>query len=266
MIKLLLNNRDPKIKLKLNCVLTAVNDNKLYLDFIPIFVKTWNKLYPETDVKIVLIAKNIPKEFEEYSRNIILFEPIENISTSFISQYIRILYPAILNYSNGILITDIDMLPMNREYFSKHIKNIPINKFVYMRDELITKRQFYICYNIATNKVWKQIFKINSIDDIKDRIKKVYNKINYIDGVYNHAWNTDQFELFKYVTFWNRYTRNLVILEDNKTKYNKIDRGHCDITNETIVNNIKNGKYTDYHCLRPFKKYEEINNKIFELL
>ena len=42
-------------------------------------------------------------------------KPIENISTSFISQYIRILYPAILNYKSGILITDIDMLPMNRD-------------------------------------------------------------------------------------------------------------------------------------------------------
>ena len=32
--------------MKLDCVLTAVNDNRLYLDFVPIFIKTWNKLYP----------------------------------------------------------------------------------------------------------------------------------------------------------------------------------------------------------------------------
>ena len=33
--------------MKLDCVLTAVNENELYLDFIPIFIKTWNKLYPD---------------------------------------------------------------------------------------------------------------------------------------------------------------------------------------------------------------------------
>jgi hypothetical protein len=41
--------------MKLDCVLTAVNDNPLYLEFIPIFIKTWNKLYPGLDVKIVIV-------------------------------------------------------------------------------------------------------------------------------------------------------------------------------------------------------------------
>ena len=40
--------------MKLDCVLTAVNENPLYLEFIPIFIKTWNKLYPGIDVKILL--------------------------------------------------------------------------------------------------------------------------------------------------------------------------------------------------------------------
>tara|TARA_B110000858_G_scaffold197484_1_gene259295 strand:- start:3230 stop:3397 length:168 start_codon:yes stop_codon:yes gene_type:complete len=46
--------------MKLDCILTSVNENKLYLDFIPIFIKTWNKLYPNVDIKIILIAKSIP--------------------------------------------------------------------------------------------------------------------------------------------------------------------------------------------------------------
>ena len=39
--------------MKLDCILTAVNENPLYIEFIPIFVKTWNKLYPDIDVKII---------------------------------------------------------------------------------------------------------------------------------------------------------------------------------------------------------------------
>ena len=42
--------------MKLDCVLTAVNENPLYLELVPIFIKSWNKLYPDVDVKIILIA------------------------------------------------------------------------------------------------------------------------------------------------------------------------------------------------------------------
>lgn len=265
MIKLLLNKKS-KIKLKLDCVLTAVNENRLYLDFIPIFIKTWNKLYPKTDVKIILIMNEIPSDLKEYSKNIIIFKPIENISTSFISQYIRILYPTILNYKSGILITDIDMLPMNRDYFSKYIKNISIDNFVYMRNSMLNKSQFYVCYNIATSKVWRDIFNIHSLEDIIKRLEFVYNNINYIDGTYNHAWNTDQFDLYKYVTSWHTYTRNLIILKDFDTNYNRLDRENFDLSDQTIVRKIKNGEYTDYHCLRPYKDYQEINNEIYNML
>ncbi len=42
--------------MKLDCVLTSCNLNPLYCDFIPIFIKTWNKLYLDFDVKFVLIS------------------------------------------------------------------------------------------------------------------------------------------------------------------------------------------------------------------
>ena len=51
-------------------------------------------------------------------------------STSFISQYIRLLYPAILNSEGGVLITDMDMLPMNSDYYIKSIEDINNDKFI----------------------------------------------------------------------------------------------------------------------------------------
>ena len=85
--------------MKLDCILTAVNENPLYIEFIPIFIKAWKGLVPEVDVKIVMVANEIPTEYKEYSNYIILFPPIENISTSFIAQYIRILYPTTKPYT-----------------------------------------------------------------------------------------------------------------------------------------------------------------------
>ena len=164
--------------MKLDCVLTSCNLNPLYCDFIPIFIKTWNKLYPDIDVKIVLISDYIPDNLMLHDKNIILFKPIINISTAFISQYIRLLYPAILDYEHGILITDIDILPMNKTYYSKNIESFENNKFIYYRDVLLkTDNQIAMCYNVATNKIWRDIFEIYSLENITNKIITRFNQI-----------------------------------------------------------------------------------------
>ena len=200
--------------MKLDCILTAVNENTLYIDFVPIFIKTWNKLYPSVDIKIVLIAKNIPENLKMYADNIILFEPLPNMYTAFISQYIRILYPSLLDYENGIIITDIDMLPMNTTYYTENIKNFSNDKFIYYRENIcFNYEQLAMCYNVATNKVWKDIFQINSLEDVKKRLIDVYSNINYVNGHGKSGWSTDQIHLYHFVRKWAANTGNFVILK-----------------------------------------------------
>lgn len=259
--------------MKLSCVLTAVNNNKRYLDFIPLFIKTWNKLYPNVDVKIVLISNEIPEEYLQYKNNIILFEPLENISTAFISQFIRILYPSILNYDGGILITDMDMIPMNNTYYTKNIEKFGNENFIVYRDVLIKKySQYAICYNIAINKIWSEIFNIKSIEDIKQKIIEVYKKNKYIEGRGKAGWSLDQQELFKYVNIWHKKTNNRIILRDNQTKYNRLCRSFLkhtiskDKQLKLFKQKIRQHKFSDYHCLVPHKKFEIVNNLIYDML
>ena len=249
----------------LDCVITAVNENELYTQFIPIFIKTWNKLYPKIDVKIILIAKKIPIEYSDYMNNIILFEPIGNILTSFISQYIRLLYPCILNYKNGVLITDMDMLPMNKTYYIDNIESYDNNKFIYYRgNALFNKKQIAMCYNVATPSVWKEIFKINTINDIKERLTYIFKKNRILEGHGNIGWSIDQVHLYKYVMFWNKKTNNLICLDENKTKFKRLDRNNFILDN--VKQNIKDGVYCDYHCYRPMSKYSKLNYDIYDLL
>ena len=251
--------------MKLDCVLTACNENPLYIDFIPYFIKAWNKLYPHVDVKIILIAKNIPDNLLSYKNNLILFEPLKNISTAFTSQFIRLLYPAILDYKNGILITDMDMIPMNRTYYIDNITKYDNNKFINFRNIFPSGNQLVICYNVAINKTWSNIFNIKILDDIKNRIKIVYSNINYVNKHGGNGWSTDQIYLYDLIKFWNNKTNNLIILKDKDTKFRRLCR-----SNKTFPSNvnelIKNGYYTDYHCLRPYSKYKNINENIFNLL
>ena len=254
--------------MKLDCVMTAVNENPLYLDFVPIFIKTWNKLYPDVDVKIVLIAKKIPDNLLLYKNNIIVFKPIENVLTSFTSQLIRLLYPCILNYKNGVLITDMDILPMNKNYYTKNIIELDDDKFIYYSNVGSPDKQINMCYNVATPAIWKDIFKINSLDDIVNYIKNVSDKNIIKEGHGNVGWFTDQITLYNNVMEWHNKTNNFIRLnEDNShTKFHRLDRNCFDISDDDIRKKIITGYFTDYHCYRPMSKYSDINWEIYNLL
>lgn len=241
----------------LDCVVTATNDNPMYIGFVPIFIQTWKKLYPRVDVKIIVVADKIPQEIEEYSENIILYQPLRNISSVFISQYIRLLYPCILDYKNAILITDMDMMPMNRTYYTDNISPYDDNKFIYYRgNACFEMNQMAMCYNAACPKVWREIFNINTFEDIEKRLKEVTNL----------HWSIDQEHLFQRVMSWNLKTRGLICLSDKETGFHRLDRCSIDISNMDTIDKICDGKYTDYHCLRPMDKFRETNEFIYKLL
>jgi hypothetical protein len=237
------------------------------LDFIPIFIKTWNKLYPTVDVKIVLIANQIPDEYLEYKKNIILFEPIDNVLTSFTSQIIRLLYPCILNYENGVMITDMDMLPMNRTYYTDPIKSFDNNKFIYLRENVcFQNNEIAMCYNVAVPNIWKEIFEINSVEDIRKFIITTCQNNVINKGHGNAGWNTDQLILYQKVMQWNNKTNNLICCNETHTGFKRLNRGTFNLNNNTIKNDITAGIYSDYHCFRPMSKYSDINYKIYNLL
>lgn len=252
----------------LECVLTAVNENPLYMDFIPLFVKAWKKLYPLVDVKIIFIASDIPAHLQDYKDYLILFHPIPNISTSFVSQYIRLLYPSILNYTGGVLITDMDMLPMNNKYYTECIRKYDANKFIYYREKVCFEfQQLAMCYNIATPAVWSDIFNIYSIQDIRNRLQEVYNSIQYIEGHGHRGWCTDQIHLYARVQEWDSKTRAFICLSERDTGFKRLDRSvPLRLNNATLKSDISSGVYSDYHCLRPFEKYKDINNQIVDWL
>lgn len=252
--------------MKISCVLTACNLNKNYTDFIPLFIKSWNKFYPEIDVKIVLICNEIPDYLIEYKKNLIQFNEIEEMHTSFISQYIRLLYPALLDYESGVIISDIDMLPMNRRYYTKHIKRIKNDHFITFRNRRLEKKNLVICYNCALTKTWSEIFNIKNINDIINRLKNVFKTNKIRDGRLKSGWYTDQKDLYKYVMNWNKKNQKHIILDDNITKWNRLCRKDNFSLTEKIKLNIKEGVYSEYHAYSPYSEYKKINDEILKLI
>lgn len=249
--------------MKLTDVVVAVNENKLYTDFIPIFVKAWKSLFPNITLHIIYIAHNIPHHLIKYKEHIQLFHPMDGVSDVFIAQFIRILYPCICNAEGGILTTDIDMIPMNTHYYTKHIDEIEDNRFILYRHPFFWAghQQMPICYSIAHSKTWREIFNINSINDIKDTLLNEYNKIEYTGQPDESGWYTDQIYLYNKVTSWMQTKRtHAIILGDDLTDFKRLDRIFKIEKSETLEKEIRDGVYSDFHMYRPYRKFKDIND------
>lgn len=255
--------------MKLGCVLTACNLNPLYCDFIPLFIRAWKKLYPSIDVKIVLVAEAIPDKFAEYASHIILFPPITGISDAFISQSIRLLYPAVLSTTDAVLISDMDILPMNNTYYSKPLEGLSDSKFVHYRNGRMIEGgtlQYAMCYNAATPAIWAEITGIRSVDDIKSWLSRTYTSVSSYTGVPGGpGWFSDQIILYKMVDAWANKGLDLVFLKDTAIGFRRLDRIYKYDMN-VVLPMIHAGAFSDYHCYRPYSAHKEINDMIVENL
>jgi hypothetical protein len=253
--------------MKPECVLISCNLNMDYITCFPIVKKMWNELVGIRCV-LVLIANEIPPELKMYENDIILFHPIEGINTASTAQCIRCLYPALLtDVENGILISDIDMVPMSKSYFFDSINKFDNNKFISYRNLMLHCRQISICYNIGTSKTYSEIFNIKTVDDIVNLLKKWFYGLDHDGKRGGKGWSTDQKKLFEYISKWDAATHNYIALSDDFTNFRRISRGDRQLSN-IIKNNkkeIMEGVYSDFHMFMPFYKYEDENLNIISI-
>jgi hypothetical protein len=255
--------------MKIDLVLTSCDMNKKYIEYFPIIYNIWRNSF-NLEICLILIADEIPEILKEYKNNIILFPPIENVHTAYISQTVRILYPALFKNKN-ILITDCDILPVSKKYFIDSILSYDNDKFISYRDAYIKQNMIAICYNVANSKVWSSIFDINSIDDIKNKLIEWYNPL--YDGTKNcPGWFTDQEKLFNYIDKWDNKSIDLIMLNDKELSFNRLDKRDTQYildNKELILEKINNNEYTDFHIYRNHHKtpniLKSIINQIIEL-
>ena len=180
--------------MKLTTVLASVNLNPEYYLFIPKQILFWKKF----GIKFIgiIVGNQIPNELEEYNENIILWDRNLHLNTSFVAQNLRIYYPSMIDLPDDelVMITDMDMLPMNGDYYKNGLEDYNTEDFIYYRH--VDGQQIYMCYNAAHPKTWGKVFNINSRDDIENIINETYDK-NY-SGIPGHTgWYTDQEIMYK---------------------------------------------------------------------
>ena len=140
--------------MKIGKCLVSSDLNPLYLDFFPTGLRAWTEILG-IKVVLVLIADEIPINLQTFKDDIILFPPIAGVHSAFQAQCARLLIPQLTPVAadEAIIISDIDMVPMNNRYYTRSIRNVSNDKLVVYRSNVLREnREIAICYNADYRK------------------------------------------------------------------------------------------------------------------
>lgn len=252
--------------MKLGLVLVSCDLKPQYLEFWPLVHRAWEHLVKVRCI-MILVAESLPENLE-YTEDVILFPPVPGIHTALQAQCLRMLYPGLItNLGNeGILISDMDMIPMSPEYFIESIGPYDSDLFITYRGG--EDKRIYICYNVASSQTWSEIWGVYDEQQLRGRLQH-WNKQIFYEGRHGgEGWSTDELQLYSAVQTWRSGAgaQRFAALHDRQLGFYRLDRqagdGPADISNE-IFGHI--GRYTDYHMNFPYSQYQPRLEKIYEL-
>lgn len=231
--------------MKIDYVFIGSDLNPMYLDFWPIISRIWREVFNMTPV-LGLICDEDSDFYDDGCGLVKRFKAIEGINTGLQSQIVRLYMPKFLE--GNILLSDIDMAPLSKNYFIEKVKDFDQSKFyVFSADnpECLANSEYPICYNLGHSSSYNKIFDLD---------KSWESFVKELDSM-NMGWGTDQRFLFKKLNEYERINPNSVVL---------MERGWCGPAKGRIdrlawkydSNLVKEGHYIDSHLLRPYSAYK----------
>ena len=229
--------------------LIACNLNKNYYQYYPLQRIVWKELCG-IQTKLILVGDHIPSYLQPYADEIILFPPFDGLHDVFLAQILREFYPCVMRESQGIIISDADMLPMSKRYYLDTVRDIPQDKFVVYRDGVINQYgEIPMCYIAGSSQAFRNLFKCETVDDIKQTIKQIaqahLDSGSTFDGQHGgKGWFVDQWNLFKTLEH-HQPASDIVRLTDHHTGFRRLDRDQ-----QIYWDCLRQHQYDDYHMPR----------------
>ncbi len=160
-----------RARMRLSHALVACDLNPHYLESWRLVSRGWEEV-TGLEPLLVLVADRAkaPPELLRDPR-VHLFQPLPGLHTAFQAQCIRLLYPALLETSGAVLISDMELLPMQPGYFHDTVAGVDERFFVaYRGDAFLHRREMPISYNAARPETWSDIFGVRTLGDVSDRL------------------------------------------------------------------------------------------------
>jgi hypothetical protein len=249
-------------------VLLASDLNPRYIESWRYTARAWREV-AGVEPLLVLVGDppEIPAEFAN-DPAVHVFPRLENVPTAFHAQCVRLLYPALVETSGAVLISDMELVPLDPRYFHRPLSVLDERLFVSYRDLALDKHQIAIPYNAARPETWSEIFAIVSLESVRARLLEWATETEYSAVRGGEGWYTDQEKLYEYVMPWAEHTGRMWMLDDLYTGFNRLNRPELKRdggVTATRRRELAARRYTDYNSAVPFGQYRELNELVLEL-
>lgn len=237
-----------------------------YLDCWPLARRAWREICGlEAVLVLVAPACDIPPELarDPAVRSV---EPIPGLHTAFQAQCIRLLAPALVETDEGVLIADVDIVPLSARWFLEPASRVSRRQFLSYRDVLLAAGEIPICYNAAAPEVWADVFGVRDADDLSARLRRWGEQTAYAGTRGGDGWTTDQVLLHDTLVARARERRDVWLLDDRLSGVNRLvgslvgpagpDAG--------LAGRIARGVYTDFHLVHPYASRRELNDAVVD--
>lgn len=239
--------------MKIDKAIVASTENSKYLDFWPVVKKAWERLDIEPILYLITDKKSKITDAKSFN--------IPSINSVFLSQTLRLLAPSL--YKNDTcIISDMDMIPLSREYFVNQLKDIDEDKFVIFRSGSTSSDMLPICWNAGKGSTWSKIFKVSNTEDINNELISWYPN-SY--KPFKNNWYLDQLILKEAIdNFEIKNKSNVIRLNDDISKFRRLNRTNY----RTDLKMFKQepNLFIDFHMPRPYKLYKKSINNVLNVI
>lgn len=241
--------------MKIDYVIMGSNENPLYLDFWPIISKTWKEIFNITPVLGLICDEDSDFIEDEYGL-VKKFKKIDEIDSGLQSQIVRLWLTKEL--TGNMIISDIDMVPLSKEYFINQVENFDETKIYSMSTDNVEcnqNKEFPMCYNISDSQLFAKMLDLDNT--WVEFVKRLHSM--------NFGWTTDQNYLWiKLQEYRNNNPNDVILLGRGWSRGadKRIDRLWWSYDS----NLVRSGYYIDSHLLRPYKENKEEVDKLINLL
>lgn len=235
----------------LDRVILSTDNNSTYIDFWPLAAKAWKEVVGVKPTLALIADDSV--EIDESLGDVIRFKPIAGVSNALYAQVIRLLLPAY--FPNEVcIVSDIDLIPLQKEYFFNYMKDCLDSSFVVFRDKAYqgtSLKQYPMCYLAGRGSTFQKIFELESTDKIEEKVKEWHNL--------SFGWNTDEKVVFL-STEKHKLTTPIRFLGHTVTK--RIDRLDWQYKNDLVTSL----SYIDAHLPRPYSNHRAEIDKLAHLI
>ena len=234
--------------MEIKYAIVSSDENPLYYDFWSIVRDLWSK---HIGIKpVFLFICDIDEVIDHGEYIIHKVKRIEGVDTGLQSQIIRMY--ATKFYPNDICITsDIDMLPLGKEYFKSICSEYDDNDMVILSsDAYPNKVRYPICYNVGKGSTFNEILGLDC--SFTDYVKRLTE--------FNWGWDTDELYFGMKVDDF-KYQERIIKLSrgwSSGIADSRIDRVRWGY----VKKKLQMGEYIDSHSLRPYTHNKELIDKL----